>query len=723
MKQAKILRWVVAVFVVVTVLAAFQYALEQESAEELYQAALFTKNVDGDLRGAIELFKKIIKEFPDNRKICAQAHLQLGMCYEKLGMEQARNSYKQVIDSYPEQTDAVKTARDKLSELRGAEKAAERGDQEFQIRLVGQGLDSLGEISPDNRYLCCADWETSNLAVIDMASGEMLRLTSHERSESASPDVYEAPGGSVWAPDQKRIAYTWYGAHPLTCELRMIGIDDKKPRLLYQGDYYKDWVMPHDWSPDGKTILTGFLREEGWKLGLLSVEDSSVYHLISLQFGEPHAAPYYAKFSPDGRFIVYNHPQEKDPSKSDISLLSADGKQKMPLVHHPADDRLMGCSPDGNWILFTSDRTGTWDAWIMPVSNGQPKGDPKLIRREIGVINPMGISRTGSFYYSTPGFRNDIFYSVIDPTTGEVIEPARKYPLSYEGQNRYPDLSPDGKHLVYVSNRGHRTLCIYSLESGEEREISLKGKFHGFGRSRWMPDGRSILIEGNEQERGRGWYKVDVKTGSTTLIIPHGAWSLEAAAPDGKTVYYDKLTTSKEFFQIMKRDIETGEEQELYRIPPYDNTTLDLSPDGKRLALMMREDETTRALKVLPVEGGEPVVLHKFEKDRQVKYIDVTWSPDGCYVYFSKQKPKGDGVWELWRIPSEGGEAQNLRLAMHGFTQLNIHPDGSRITFASRTMHENVGAVWVMENFLPKEKKAENISSDKKGTGYFFAKK
>ena len=458
--------------------------------------------------------------------------------------------------------------------------------------------------------------------------------------------------------------------------------------------------MPYDWSPDGKTILTGFLSEKGWKLGMISVEDSSIYPLKTIQFVETHAR--YAQFSPDGQSIVFNHPQEKDSGKSDIYLLSVDGKKEIPLVQHPADDILMGYSPDGKWILFTSDRTGSWDAWIMPVSNGKPQGNPQLIRREIGLINPMGISRKDSFYYSTPGFKHDIFYAPMDTATGKIIAPAKKYPLSYEGHNHRPDLSPDGKHFVYVSDRGRRALCIYSLGSGEEREISLKGKFSSFGRSRWTPDGRFVLIGGDEIERGRGWYKVDLQTGNTTLIIPHGAWS-PVVSLDGKTVYYDKLT-SKEFSQVMKRNIETGEEQELYRIPPYDNTTLALSPDGKRLALMMRENEMTRALKVLPVDGVEPVVLHRFEKDRQVKYIDITWSPDGRYIYFSKQKPKGGGIWELWRIPSEGGEAQNLKLAMHGFSQLNIHPDGSRITFSSRTMHEKVGAVWVMENFLPKEK-------------------
>ena len=695
--------------IAITMAFGFQNSSEHKV---LFEKAKFTMETKGDLNGAIKLFEEIIQKYSDQREYAAKSQLYIGLCYEKLGLKQAKyaqKAFQKVLDNFPGQTEAVKIAREKLSTLVRAQAVINKVDKKFQIRLVGQGMDSLGEISPDNKYLCCVDWETSNLAIIDMESGEMLRLTSHKHSESDSPDAYEAPDDSIWAPDSKRIAYTWYGTQPLICDLRMIGIDDKKPRVLYQGDYYDDWVMPYDWSPDGKYILTGLVSEEGWKLGMISIEDSSIHPLITTNSFVEYQS-YFAKFSPDGQFVVYNHPQEKDSEKSDISLLSVENKQEIPLIQHPADDRLMGCSPDGNWILFTSDRTGTWDAWIMPVSKGKAQGDPKLIRREIGLINPMGISRKGSFYYSTPGFENDIFYASIDPTTGKIIDPAKKYPLSYEGHNHYPDLSPDGKYFVYVSGRGQRALCIYSLELGEEREILLKGKFRSFMRPKWTSDGRSILLYRDDRERGQGFYRVDIKTGNTSLLTLLPDPELLAADYDGKAIYYVK-ETSKEFFQIMKRDMETGEEQELCRISPYDNNTLAISPDGKRLALMMRENETTRGLKVLPVAGGEPIELCRFEKDRQVKYIGITWSPDGRYIYFSKQKPKGNGIWELWRIPSEGGEAQNLKLAMHRFAALNIHPDGSRITFASSTMHEKVGAVWVMENFLPEEKSQKKDKS------------
>lgn len=46
-------------FILVLVSPAFEANIQQ-SAEELYESAVFKKDVDGDLKGAIELFEKIL---------------------------------------------------------------------------------------------------------------------------------------------------------------------------------------------------------------------------------------------------------------------------------------------------------------------------------------------------------------------------------------------------------------------------------------------------------------------------------------------------------------------------------------------------------------------------------------------------------------------------------------------------------------------------------------
>ena len=60
-------------------------------------------------------------------------------------------------------------------------------------------------------------------------------------------------------------------------------------------------------------------------------------------------------------------------------------------------------------------------------------------------------------------------------------------------------------------------------------------------------------------------------------------------------------------------------------------------------------------------------------------------------------------MFDLWRIPVNGGEPQKLDLSMRKLMHVRIHPDGRRIAFTGSSQPEK-SEVWVMENFLPKEK-------------------
>ena len=76
-----------------------------QTAEELLPRALQLENVKGELEQAIEVYQKIVKEFPDNRPIAAKALFHIGLCYEKLGMKKAQATYQDVINKYSDQVD------------------------------------------------------------------------------------------------------------------------------------------------------------------------------------------------------------------------------------------------------------------------------------------------------------------------------------------------------------------------------------------------------------------------------------------------------------------------------------------------------------------------------------------------------------------------------------------------------------------------------------------
>ena len=94
-------------------LALAPIALSQRAsrAETRFQEANRKETIDGDLKAAIDLYRRAISEAGSNRAIAAQAWLRMGQCYEKLGDAEARKAYQQIVTSYGDQAAIVAQAR------------------------------------------------------------------------------------------------------------------------------------------------------------------------------------------------------------------------------------------------------------------------------------------------------------------------------------------------------------------------------------------------------------------------------------------------------------------------------------------------------------------------------------------------------------------------------------------------------------------------------------
>ena len=364
--------------------------------------------------------------------------------------------------------------------------------------------------------------------------------------------------------------------------------------------------------------------------------------------------------------------------------------------------------PDGRNILFASDRTGSLDAWLIAVADGKPQGVPELVKSDIRRFQPMGFTRDGSFYYGFGGGRiGDIYIAKLDSKTGEILVPPRRINKRFEGHNRFPDYSPDGKYLAYISTRGAmplmstppHVLCIHSLETGEEREVFPK--LRRFAISRWYPDCGSIVVGGQDYDNHWwGIYQVDIQTGSVTVLVsPLEGRKLFAhdLSPDGKALFYECIDFEAEIYRIFVRDLESGTEKELYR-PAVASSSLFLScsPDGKWLAFV--EWGKKGGLRIMPSAGGEPRELYRDEKEDN-RFAALRWTPDGKHILFVIKQTR-QGKCSLWRIPVEGGEPQKLRSEMENHIfGLSVHPNGQHIAFHAGT--SKPVEVWAMENFLP----------------------
>src|SRR4030043_1838340 len=130
MKHKRFL-FLVALMAVIIIVSGFQ---DSPQYKILFEKAKFTMETKGDLNGAISLFNDIIKKYPKEREYAAKSQLYIGLCYERLGLEEAQKAYRKVVNSYPEQTETVKQANEKLSLLLRAEAPAK--STEITIRRV-----------------------------------------------------------------------------------------------------------------------------------------------------------------------------------------------------------------------------------------------------------------------------------------------------------------------------------------------------------------------------------------------------------------------------------------------------------------------------------------------------------------------------------------------------------------------------------------------------------
>jgi hypothetical protein len=306
-------------------LAGSASAQKEEAPPLLLEHATKLELVDGDLKGAIAIDEKILSLPGVSRPVAAKALLHLGRCHEKLGSVEARKAYERLVREFADQADEAGRARARLAALG-------KRDGALTVRQVWAGSheDLLGAPTRDGRSLTLQDWESEDLAVLDLATGQKRRLTNKGPS-------LEFAMLSLPSPDGEMVVYAWYNKEGFY-DLRLVGLDGSHPRVLYANSEVK-YLWPTDWSPDGQSVLAVLYgKDKKTRIVLVALRDGSVRVLKTFD----QQAPGRGRFSPDGRFVAYGFPQGPSADEEAIREL---------CVH-----------PDGRHIAYTAgkDRIEVW---------------------------------------------------------------------------------------------------------------------------------------------------------------------------------------------------------------------------------------------------------------------------------------------------------------------------------------------------------------------------
>ena len=720
---------------------------DDKKATVIMQSALARETVQGDLKGAIALYQNAFKEAGSNRALAAEALVRIAEAYQKMGDAESRKIFERVVREYGDQKDAVTVARSHLGSAESPMAISTR-----RVWTAPAKADFYGQVSPNGRYIPYTNWaEKGNLFLHDSTTGTERRLTD------TGDDV---PGGSgefaeeaAFSRDNRYLAYTWSMGNKGGVELRVVGLQDAgvpKPRSLVVNQDLK-WISPYSWSPDGSSIAVQLQRKDRTgQLAIVSVKDGSLLILKSVDWRNPQGV----FFSPDGKYLAYDAPAAGDATgQHDIFVLSTDGSREIAAVVHPSRDAVIGWSPDGKRLLFTSDRSGSMGLWALSFSDGKPQGKPELLKSDLGKTTLLGVSASGAVYsavYNPGEVPAEIMIAGFDFREGKFLSKPAPAAQSFLGTNILPSWSPDGKYIAYVSMRNsHVAIGIRSMDTGQIRELLPFPNFTpsmGYWRMlSWAQDGNSFIVIARGDKNGFAAYRIDAHSGQSSLIVGSGMVQAAALSPDGNTLYYKLLGQNHDHVLLIKRDLRSGEETELLRrklvlggvtlspdgrfigmvvsndaslspvtvvlVPTAGGSSREIlqrgtaaigefSPDG-RYAVVRTVDASTKsnAISIIPVDGGEARELMRGPDSRLI--VPAAWAQDSRSVLVKKSSPEWEQS-ELWSVPVDGSSPRKLDGNVdHVAGRFLPSPDWKHVAFQTPRSERKATEIWVLENLLP----------------------
>lgn len=148
------------------------------------------------------------------------------------------------------------------------------------------------------------------------------------------------------------------------------------------------------WSPDGTELAFRSWIGGGMTLWRMRTDRSAA----ASRLGPAGARQSPVSFSPDGRLLSFD--QKSPASSDDVWVLPlADGASPVPVAQSHSSEGSGKFSPDGRWIAFASDESGTTEVYVQAF----PGPGPKIQISSDGGFDPVWRRSGGELYYRTDG--------------------------------------------------------------------------------------------------------------------------------------------------------------------------------------------------------------------------------------------------------------------------------------------------------------------------------
>lgn len=230
--------------------------------------------------------------------------------------------------------------------------------------------------------------------------------------------------------------------------------------------------------------------------------------------GEPraltrgHCRDRQPAYSPNGEHVVFSSNRSGNLDLWILSTVSGDTRQ---LTDDESEDWDPAFTPDGRSVLWSSNRGGHLEIWMAAIDGS---GARQVTQDGLDAENPTQTPNGDWIVYGSGNPEKSGIWK-IRPDGSEATR-------LVAGAHAIPEISPDGKHVLYATTdpRHNRSIVsVADLDSGTpvfqtvvpERELR---SVVVTGRGRWMPDGSALAFIGRDEKGRSGIFVQDFVPGA-----------------------------------------------------------------------------------------------------------------------------------------------------------------------------------------------------------------
>jgi len=394
-------------------------------------------------------------------------------------------------------------------------------------------------------------------------------------------------------------------------------------------------------SPDG-TKLALIQYEKGQNIAVYDLSSKKL-DFVTRQGWAKQA--YFACWSPDGKEIAFLQSSLDPAGPVEVAVSTLDGKIR---VLYRIESMEEGYVVPFAWLADGS-------AILAGISHERMKGTLGLIPLSGGSFKPLHSVKVGA---------KTKFAQLADAS------PDSRFIV-------FQDVDQQGKHDLYIIGTDGTSLEVLSDHPADE------------GYPRWSPDGKHIVFLSQRHGIWALW-GIPVKDGKPAgepFFIKHGDhdllnWTKQGLAYKENLMLQDIFTVAidPDTLELIRKP------QQIKYTPTGGNVCPSWSPDGKYLAFVAFDQISgDQKIVIVSADEGEPQeFLNPGKSKASLAVHDLRWTPDGRSLSLSQsgedekfslfQLDLETGEWKKWPIPVRtwtrtewSGDGKSFLYARHGF--------------------------------------------------------